>query len=443
MSAFSGSGWSMDLDDSGANGMVLHNVTHDGFSMASDIRITRLAIASQPPGRVGPDDLFDYVLGSAVMPAATPVTFPGGYHRAFPYYQTPTGMSRDYVAKKPWLDGEPNVCTLGLRQQYLFTDYGKDPPHEPGGVLDAARIFPLLTFWLPPVSDRRSRYPRYLRVDFRIDVAIDNIDEMTLATGRKPGGIQRNRAGMFRDSDKDPNLAAVGLRAAGQFLFPDAQVSPLRSIFAAVEKPLRYEVATGGLIDGVRPPGWDPKDTWDNLHFWAANRGYISTPGAFHALHCHWRWGAPAGIKQSGVFFDGPLRAAGQKQFGLGTPLVDPMLPRQNMWFAVTNRDVFDIPHGGGGPAADKPFVDAFRRVQGVPSAMSKTGDDLVLWISFEAFREESAYWLSRPWTGTFFVNGMYFAHNPDRTPQALQFGGVNHDDAMPPAQPNWVRKAR
>jgi hypothetical protein len=35
---------------------------------------------------------------------------------------------------------------------------------------------------------------------------------------------------------------------------------------------------------------------WDNIHWWGARPGgsIISAPGAFHALHMHWRWGSLA-----------------------------------------------------------------------------------------------------------------------------------------------------
>lgn len=184
----------------------------------------------------------------------------------------------------------------------------------------------------------------------------------------------------------------------------------------------------------------------DNLHVSSVKRGEgekaISTPGAFHALHCHWRWGAITGDPNADKSI---LPAAGRSQFtGLGWtkarggPLIAYELPRQNISGAVTRNDAAawrkeDNP-------STREFISLFTDVRGVPDVIAK-GDDLVLWFSFGVSRDDDQ--LDKPSGGTLFVNGMYFAHNKDATPVLLRVAGAYGEASYPTPKQAWVRKAR
>jgi hypothetical protein len=236
-----------------------------------------------------------------------------------------------------------------------------------------------------------------------------------------------NKAAIFRDNED------IGIGWPG-----------IGNIFAAFEKPLQYEVATWGLVE---VPTYFYKDrTWDNIHVWPAVRGTgnnaISTPGAFHALHCHWRWGAVSG-KTPGRVTKRLLPSAGEPQFkGLGWtdsaggPMIDPRIPKQNLRFAVTRND----PEW----AAEKnPSEDDFTYMfQGKHNVQDiSKGDDLVVWFSFEVYRDAEK--LNQPWDGTLFINGLYFGHNQETPPLAVTAGGGRDEGANPAPQRIWERPSK
>jgi hypothetical protein len=121
----------------------------------------------------------------------------------------------------------------------------------------------------------------------------------------------------------------------------------------------------------------------------------------------------------------------------MGGPLVDPRLPNQNLTFAIT---CSDRPEWGATAfPRNRVFADTFENVR-TPVDVSK-GCDLVLWLSFEAFRRDED--LDRPWHGSFFPQGMYFAHGPEQAPPMAVMGGARGEAENPPAKPIWRRPAR
>ena len=57
-------------------------------------------------------------------------------------YSAGQQLSASFQAAPAYKGGEQFTFT----QSYLFTDYNKSPEHEPGGIVNAARIYPLFRF---------------------------------------------------------------------------------------------------------------------------------------------------------------------------------------------------------------------------------------------------------------------------------------------------------
>jgi len=455
--------WDLEYDI-GRGGIILRNVKHDNFNLAREIRVTRIWICDDDPAASFSLNYVSFELNSPEMPMrdAREIEASGvelnSPSAAFSSYHNVFGLDASYATSADYLAGTPNACRPLVSQRYLFGNYGRNPPHEPGAVLDATRLFPLLSFEFPPVAlgSRGLPYPRYLRADFLIDVDLDNIDEAGIRSQRSGGRGSSdfaNKAAIFRDKE---NLA-------GMSVVVQSPAAAVQELFAALEKPLQYEIVSWGIAraEAARQTTGrlllrntvSEQQTWDNVHIWPARRGgpydldnRVSTPGAFHALHCHWRWGAVAGRRDLDWMDRRLLPAAGQPQFrGLGwSPsaggaLVDPGIPRQNLKFAVTKSDI----------AADqartsyesmRDFENAFYLARLNPEDVSG-GSDLVFWLSFEVFRDPSK--LDEPFKGTLFVNGFYFAHNQDDTPFTAAAGGAYGEASNPHPTRQWTRFAR
>ena len=448
-------GWSLGYHMR-PGGIVLTDVTHQNFNLARDIRTVRVWVDTEYPDRSDGRNLTSFVLHGPELPATDgridvlDSTTPGQLVNDTPFFSgfnNQFGLFASYQSTTPYLAGSVNECRVGLVQRLLFTDYGKNPAHEPGGVLDACRLFPMLNFWFPPVRSARQPYPKYFRADYRLDINLDNIDEPALEENRRSGDVVTNKAAIFRDKETLPGWIGQGFGAVRVLLSPLTSGGPnIEEIFAAYEKPLQYEIATWGLVHGQPPPRVTRQHAWDNLHMWPAvrsvDRWMVSTPGAFHALHCHWRWGAVTGIRDPPGY--NILAQSGERQFigvgwseSEGGALVDPRIPKQNLRFAITWNDASRGPIEN---ASERDFFTLFENYRSQPAGVVD-GDDLVLWVSFEVFREDSQ--ILTPWTGDLFVNGFYFAHNTDQTPAMVRAGGVYGEGANPSPERRWRRLAK
>lgn len=156
----------------------------------------------------------------------------------------------------------PNYGKLRVTQTFLFTKYDKEPPHEPGGVLRAARIFPLIRFELiEPDATSASKEEHHLvksaRVDYRFHLSMDGPHR---GTDDRP-----NLAGVFKD-EEDLDWGAVVV-----WFLADRAKAYSRGVFKAGEKPLVKEIAAYGLFEGgnlVRRTGSkEPVCCWDNVHW--------------------------------------------------------------------------------------------------------------------------------------------------------------------------------
>jgi hypothetical protein len=439
------SSWDLNYDLV-EGGLVIQAVKHDGFRLAHDVRVTRLWVDAEWPASTSSKNLRNFKLNSADLPATTATVTvlkqPSNPDPAFKGYATPFGLEASFSSKNKYLAGTPNECDITVTERFLFATYGKNPAHEPGGVLDATRLFPLLEFSFPAVDPKNvsQPYPKYFRADYRLDIDIDNVDEAGVVARSLAGSTTENKAAIFRDEESAPSkfqTAAAGVLSLG---VSAVNAEPL---FAAIEKPLQYEVASYGLVKGSPPAGIDDSKTWDNAHIWPAKKGSyidpISTPGAFHAVHCHWRWGAVSGDPQARGSL---IPAAGAPQFqgvgwsaSAGGALVDSKIPTQNLQFAISKAD--EPAWAAANNPSKQDFKTLFTDARTDPDEV-KNGGDLVLWLSFEVFRQDT-----KPWQGTLFVNGLYFAHNKDNTPLLVRLAGAYGTGAKPSPSKQWQRFAK
>jgi hypothetical protein len=495
-------GWSFDCETSPAGdtppdgGIVVKNVRHRSNNFARDIRLIgiRLRIDElEPSGKVASQtsmfvslDAARFTVGALQELKPSPIAAPaapsagttfldrlkaaagelnrlklGSYFTNAKGNYYGYGVRTDYVATPSLFARLTNCEVAGLEvsQIFLFSTYDLNPPHEPSGALKAARCHPLTKYTLSPnpAVDRSRRFQRVasIRFDYRLHLSLDS--KPVLGTATTAPGTQN--AGLFRDNDAvDIGGGAVGILSGTAHAFS-------KSAFAAVEKPLLLEVTAPGVEQGLsaysdaKGPHWG----WDNLHWWG-NRGagtMISTPGAFHAAHMHWRWGA-AGL-------DTPLRSRfpeidttgrpGTLPVGEGTAgalLVDPGIWIQSIRVAVTRDDPALDPDASGTTLEQLSREDwgTLFAGRGKPPDDISTGANLVCWYSAEVHGELSARLISgdrpmistspaKPYTskpaGTVFLHGLFFAHEAEMT-------GLKVGDTAPlhwPDSESTVKAAR
>lgn len=193
--------------------------------------------------------------------------------------------------------------------------------------------------------------------------------------------------------------------------------------FLAAEKPVPYEIV------GTYVKAGEVTDTWDNLHWWGTQE-IPSAPGAFHAVHSHYRWtqlnayptaeeaevldvpNAFVGTRGKLHYGTSQLRSL-VKKFAvnnLSGPLIDPAIPNQTISFAIALN---------GGPLdrklkeSDQP-LETVRDV--VPEEISRvrdsgnSGRDIAYWLSCQAARTQKDVF-----QGTLLINGFYFAHDEEK----------------------------
>ncbi len=424
--------WSFDYDMVPNYGLVLRNVRHADYRLANDIRVAGVWIGTAPPGagevpkRLKLNDSAAMPLTAFLSPSdgvAIPAPEPFGVY--LPRFST----AATFTSPSPIIDGGTEVLTV--MQKFLFCPHGINPPHEPGAVLPAARMFPLVSFSLK--GDGTGKMARYIRFDLRAHFSLDNVGLDT--TQKRPvirhGQDARayNQAGIFRDNESAPTLVGVSTPASP---IPGPTVTglvlpTLTDVFAALEKPLKWEVNAPCLERGQPSIAGKPA-TWDNVHVWPCpypGGDLPSTPGAFHCLHLHWRWGGESGSDNPSFLLGLKhkalgLSAAGKPQFkGLnwseqqGGPLLDARIPDQTIQMVLANKFQTDTPDLSFGNAdLSKPnFMDLFTQNRPAPQSVVD-GGELVTWFSIEVFRGDVP--TDKPWEGTVFIHGLYFAHDPE-----------------------------
>jgi hypothetical protein len=499
----SATGWSGSyLTDTGgtrppAGGLVLQEVRNAGSNFARDLRTIGIRIKVEevaPGGAVSPvGSVFvplsdpPFTVGSisvltpatVTIPAVTPATGVRFLREAYEVPQFNTyfrdgvnyvayGLRVDYTLPASWFSGQWSNCeTSGLEvsQRFLFSRYASDPRHEPSGNLMAARFHPIIRFSLTdnPSVDRTRAYQRIasVRFDYRLALQLDRHEDP--AVNRTMPQLGQN-AGLFKDEE---------VSAGPLPLFAPSQV------FAALEKPLVLEVWAYGLWEGV--PSVGPRGTygatsaprgWDNVHWWGA-KGLgvpsISTPGAAHAAHVHWRWGGVgSSVRATYPEIDGsgvPSGVASRRWSGNATRvLVDPQAWIQTLRVAVTLNEPSLDPAGSGvtlESLAKDDWPTLFTGLRSTPRDIY-AGADIVLWYSTEVHARtyfpaeysmaifptllQAGMTYTSGKSGSVFIHGIFFAHNAETG--GLQAG--SRDPIHRPrsladirAHPAWNRNAR
>jgi hypothetical protein len=162
-------GWRCDYDIVPGFGLVLTNVSHANYRLARDIRVVAVCAGAADPNENSNALVRMWGLGGPACPLVsgptpTPTPTPP---KDYLFQQPITGLSAVF---KPTSDVFADQLTI--TQDYQFTAYGLKPAHEPGGVLQAARLLPLVTFRcdaIPSPGDRIS----YIRIDYRMKYTLD------------------------------------------------------------------------------------------------------------------------------------------------------------------------------------------------------------------------------------------------------------------------------
>jgi hypothetical protein len=484
-------------------GLVLNDVQHEFHNFAKDMRLIGVRLTIQeidPPNRiVSTRSIFlplsnpPFTVSAIAILRPTPVispTVPGGTFRYLQeaddalqfrtFFQDRSGnylafgIRADYNLPPAYFTTNFPNCTyqrLDISQRFLFSPRGNEPPHEPSGGLYAARCHPIVKFEFARNEsvDLSRRFTRIesIRFDYRMHLFLDRHHDLRINQTLEHLG---NQAGLFRDSESLRIGRGIrgGIRGGLPEIWrgiPQAIIGGLpeavtAALFAAIEKPLVLEVATMGLDKGlsVFSAGGRSRIGWDNVHWWAV-RGtgtYISAPGAFHAAHIHWRWGAPA---SGGPQFDtsgvpvpvqrSPLAG------GIRGALVDPEAWIQTVRVAVTrNERALDPtqPNVRLENLSREDWLSLFTVLRPTPQDIF-SGGDLVFWYSTEVHRSVtipayestpgSTYTGGRK--GSVFLHGIFFAHDPEgRGPQVgtTQASHWPKSIANIRSSPEWFRTA-
>jgi hypothetical protein len=397
-------------------GYVLKNIHHGEYTFAKDVRVTRIWLYRK---KGAPKSL---VLGSPELPADVDepkrMSKTGGKKEPklpdyvpLGFYQPVFGVRAVFKTSNVFGEGSGD---LEITQEYLFTLYNNTPAHEPTTTLSAARFYPLLHFSYKPGDKKDEHVLTSLRADYRLHITIDQYLDRTRNEPGKP-----NQAGVFKDTTH-PSKTEVALVG-------------LSGIFERLEKPLRYEIVSDGIVFGST-------GTYDNIHQWGVQRtegkndiNYTSkdgkkfilptTPGAYHCFHMHWRWteAAPGMVQEK--------RPSEGGQFGIppGRPLIDSKIYQQVLTFAITNlsektkKELSDPDEN----ASHMDFKSLFTDKQ-PPDEIDK-GGDLVTWLSFTVKRFIHQQMRNDPLEGVLFVHGCYFPHEKD--PEGTGAGRLRASD--------------
>jgi hypothetical protein len=487
-------------------GLVLRNIVHRGNNFARSIRLVgiRLKVAEvDPSGSVLAQqsvlvtlDPANFTFGTIQGLVPQQVTAPaiqgaagktylerlkaaademrllksyfeeGGNYSGF-------GLRADYASKEEGVLSPFRNCdisALNISQIFLFSNYGNDPPHEPTKSLLAARCHPMTTFSMTPnpAVDRTQIFQRIesIRFDYRLHLAVDSVPAPE-SKSNPPAGS--NQAGLFQDND---SVSKIKVLASGIRHWAWHR-GVARQIFDSVEKQLILEVVGQGTNHGMSDfvdPSFNVRECWDNIHWWGTrgDGSMISSPGAFHAAHMHWRWGAEAANVASVPEF---TQTGRPKQVeGLGTMLIDPRIWIQTIKVAVTENDPALDPDQAGvtaGKLCTEDWQAAFTGLRATPREIA-AGADIVCWYSSEVHRGVPAYalagaqWHEDPvtaltstnealWTyrnkleGAVMLHGIFFAHEAETSSMKTGSTHAQHwprDESEIRSEGKWVRYA-
>ncbi len=405
----------------------------------------------------------------------------------------------DLLGRLKGVDTHP--CYFWIELLFQFGPYSNEPAHEPSGMLNSARLIPAISFQTDSGCLRRVRF------DVRFDLCLESLDTRLKSEAFPAISI------LARDSEEAAPLWEVVRRPAGATVSETLAAVP----FKKIEKPLVFEICGSGWraesvhsasISSASSPAVPeplaaptpgagavssatekPEGTplWDNVHFAPGKLvglDYLpplpSAPGAYYALHCHWRWGyflsdywylyrnssflrvVDATLGQPVIGIDlykrlmdayfGTLHPDGRNaQYrGLkmtantGGPLFDPNLANQSVQFAIVKTENAEL-----AKAVKFDFVSHFRAGAKPEPESIVRGKALTWWLSFAPERTEILSNATGPDTfgGTLFAHGVHFAHNiqeptslfgPAGAASALSTGHAAYEPAHVPQ--TWER---
>jgi hypothetical protein len=438
-----GTGWSFTGAVDSKVGFNLQDIEHDGHAFADSIRVERIAVAgfADNDGYRPRNDLANhhvFGLGDCKeIEAPSLVALKSGTTDPRGHYAPRLKVSARYEMRNLVYETDQK---MDIELAFLFTEYSKDPSHEPGGIVTAARIYPTLTFNIPGVThkkkNRRYRSATAVQVLFRINIRLDD---------RGVG----NQCGVFTDLENlGPSGAIESSVATGG--------APGSFTFLAAEKPVTFDLAGRGIHHGTMG-GWGGiNQGWDNIHQYShpaipggkpsdglGNQPF--TPGLPYGAHIHWRWGATAATGATGL--PGGKQYAGSQ--GPGTPLIDDKIRDQNLEFAIVNLGGWFAQEEGNFLAKidQDPVSFLFRDFSDIWQDLNPTPDVLLpsanigIWMSITAWGpgwnltdpgyreffpgsgvspkdfpevEHTVRYALSEWGGTIFPQGIFFPHMPD-----------------------------
>ncbi len=419
-------GWSYDLDLRDESLFIL-DLAHDNHPLCKSAGIIKSYAQLDDPNGGNtfiPFDLgFEGMAGGAQMSSHT--YSPGHSPRSPDYYYN---VSSQIVApfNIPDFHGAEGQ-TLSGSQYYAFTAPSSTPRHETTGFTPAGRFYPSLDFAVNPrPADPDLEHISKLRFDYMIDIDVNpggrrhmyyNFVQATIETFVDPlieivetftgPAPKTQQAGFFKDLD---------VWAGSRLL---RELGPGMHTFSHAEKPLIWEVAADGILDGTPPEDAD-QPLWDNIHSWGSNwAGLVSTPGMPYGFHLHWRWAASVTDKSSMVFgrwfqnWHGSPELAGRDSNNnpvFGGPLIDPRCPSLDLRMAFVKKETADAFAALDASSHDE-FSSLFESIKATPDVI-KDGEDCVLIMSIVVHREDP----DQLWQGTIFPHGIFFPHtyNPD-----------------------------
>lgn len=442
-------GWSFYavLEEPGS-GYVVQQLRHDGHECGRMITVEGIMVASQFKPKTAPKQPYKFetfTLGSprltrlgdpSVVNLGTKATDPRGYYN--PRFAVATKYRITNVFDEP--DQE-----LRFEYRLIFTPYSKDPTHEPGGFLKAARVYPTIIFEAPAPTSGKLKEPNNriaaIRVIYRLGMFVVE------------GKTYTNQAGIFRDNDLFGKVEVLE-GAAGK------GVAAL--IFDRAEKPLISEIVGRGIVRNTnRSVLRGDMQGWDNIHLWnggfktkdeflkAAKGGFPPTPGLPYGVHQHWRWGASYSTALTGLW-------KGDPQYGgiggAGGPMLDPAIPDQLLEFAITQgglreERVRQMLNDQTTHKFDTPLEEFIVTSHTEPENIS-LGVSLVTWIDITAYSknvmEEAPFTkaCSETFAGTIFAHGIFFAHDSEDVLPPISIPQARDVQYIPttPIPSNWRR---
>ena len=375
----------------------------------------------------------------------------------FSKYHFIKGIQASYSLKSNFGFSNCEFAGLTITQTYLFSYYKKRPAHEPSGELKATRLFPLIKTQFiepsnPPFDKNATIQTKInsIRIDYKFHLCLDTylytdneLRKRVNATTNAQWDEKQKQHPASYTADKliilkdKPQQAGVFIDRESVSYIKGGLGGAEDAVFEAAEKPLIYEIGGIGLAKGT--PFYTNEDgdfkTWDNIHWWGGYKDIHipSAPGAFHALHLHWRWGGSVKktsdpvspqygnepqFTKSGVPNE-VLKDRRYYQF-LG-PLVHPNCWIQSVRFAIVKYDKQEDNN-----ITTKNFRDKFITNVNDPK-MIKDGDNLILWYSVELHKKlvlpadiydgieiVPTKTFTSKLNGTVFIHGLFFAHEQE-----------------------------